>query len=549
MRMWVWAAAVLVAMLAPPRAVASAERDGKIDPNALRAHATVLGGDALEGRAPGTRGGRLAARFLERELAEMGVAPFGDGGGFRQRVPLHATMPKAGSRLEIWSLGEAVPLELGDDYLLFTGGSQTLIPRRVPMVFVGHGIVAPEFDYNDYHDVDVRGKVVVFVSGEPESTDSEYFLGEEPSVYASVETKTRIALSRGAVGSLLVAMPRPDIDAVWERTRREYEFERLSLAYTLPEHLSAMIHPRSARRIFTDALYDFDQVVAMAASNTLRSFFLPTELRFEGRFDMRDVVADNIVGLVPGVDEALRDSYVVISAHYDHLGVGPAVADDEIYNGVVDNALGVACVLEMGARLAAADHPPLSRSVIILFTTAEEAGLLGSRFFLDHPPVPLAEMVTAINVDGLAFLDHFNDLVAIGGGLSDLGERLAVAVRHMGLDVSPPPDALWDDAAYGRGDQLAFAQVGIPSILINEGFDWHSVTRDEALHIALEWMLARYHSPQDDLLQPIEFGASARHCDAILQLVLQIANDPQAPAWKNGVPYAYERQLRRAKTR
>jgi Zn-dependent M28 family amino/carboxypeptidase len=202
----------------------------------------------------------------------------------------------------------------------------------------------------------------------------------------------------------------------------------------------------------------------------------------------------------------------------------------------------------MAARLAAAD-PPQRRSVIILLTTAEEAGLLGSRFFLDHPPVPLAGMVAAINVDGLAFLDHFNDLVAIGGGLSDLGERLAVAVRHMGLAVSPPPDELWDDAAYGRGDQLAFAQAGIPSILVNEGFDWHSVTRADALEIALEWMLSRYHSPQDDLLQPIEFSASARHCEAVLQLILQIANDPQAPEWKKGVPYAYERQLRRAKAR
>jgi hypothetical protein len=437
---------------------------------------------------------------------------------------------------------------LGDDYLLFTAGSQTLIPRRVPMVFAGYGIVAPEFDYNDYQDLDVRGKVVVYLTGEPYSDDPDFFKGEEPSVYAAPETKSRIALSRGAVGSLLVPLPVANIDAVWERTRRDYGFEQLSLAYSLPEHLSAVLHPETARWLFADALYDFDQVVSMARTGTLRSFRLPAQLRFDGRFRSRDVLASNIVGVVDGMVPYLRDTVVVVAAHYDHLGVGPEVAGDTIYNGVVDNALGVSCVLEVARELAALDRPP-KRSVAILLTTAEESGLLGATYFVDHPPVPVGRIAAAINVDGLAFLDDFDDVFGIGGQLSDLGLRLERAARPMGLRVSKPPDEVWDHEAYSRGDQIAFAEAGVPSILVNEGFDWHSVTEREALDIALEWMATRYHSPQDDLQQPIDFDAAARHCEVVLRLVLEVANDPSEPEWYPGVPYAYQRLLSLAETR
>ncbi|HSL18314.1 MAG TPA: M28 family peptidase [Methylomirabilota bacterium] len=535
------AAAVLVAAAA----AAAEERPLAITAADLRAHTVVLGSDAMAGRAPGSAGGKRAADYLARQLRAAGLRPLPGNLGLEQPVPLHGSLASPESTLELVSLGEARRLELGRDYLLASAGSQTLIPRRVPMVFVGYGIVAPEFDYNDYQGFDVRGRVVVYLDGEPPSDDPDFFKGPEPTVYAAPETKKRIALSRGAVGSLLVPLPRPDLEAAWNRTRRDYGFETLSLAYALPEHLSAILHPEVAAWLFADALYDLEAVLAMAASGTLRGFYLPTEASFRGRFRVRDVVAPNLVGVVPGIDPELRGRYVVLLAHYDHLGVGPPVAGDAIYNGVVDNALGVSCVVEAARQLASV-RPGPRRSVIVLLTTAEEAGLLGARYFLDHSPVPPARLAAAVNVDGLAFLSPFNDLVGIGGELSDLGEHLRRAVAPLGLGVSGPPDGVWDHVAYSRGDQLAFAEDGVPSILVNEGFDWPGRSHDEALEAALTWMVERYHSPADDLDQPLDFEAATLHCTAVLRLVLEVANADTEPRWRPGVPYAYERLLSEA---
>lgn len=536
---------LLIGVTAAPGA---ARHAGPITAEAIRRHVEVLGSDAMEGRAPGTRGGQRAARYLVDQLRAAGVRPLDDNGVYRQRVPLHGTTPLPASRFQMLNLGEERTLELGRDYLLATAGSQTLIPRPVPMVFVGYGIVAPEFDYNDYADVDVRGKTVVFLSGEPDSNDPSFFGGAAPTVYSRLETKQKIALARGAVGSLLIPPIGPDVDADWQRSRRTYAFENLSLAYSLPEHLCAVLHPEVAAWLLGDALYDLQSVLAMAASGTLRSFHLPVEMSFVGRFRMRDTVASNLMAVRLGADPALRDRFVVVSAHYDHLGIGPEIDGDRIYNGVVDNALGVACTVEM-ARQLGQSRPAPRRSVVVLLTTAEEAGLLGARTFLEHPPMPPSHMVAAVNVDGLAFLGAFNDLVAIGGGLSDLAARLEWAIKPLGLTVSRPPDAIWNHAAYARGDQLAFAEAGVPSVLVLEGFDWPGRSREDAIAAALAWMSDRYHSPRDDLEQPLDFDAAAVHCNAILSFVEQLASSPTEPEWHPGSPYAYERLLSLASDR
>jgi Zn-dependent M28 family amino/carboxypeptidase len=232
----------------------------------------------------------------------------------------------------------------------------------------------------------------------------------------------------------------------------------------------------------------------------------------------------------------------VVSAHYDHLGVGPEIRGDAIYNGVIDNAIGCAGLLEL-ARVAATLPERPERSIIVLFTTAEEEGNLGAAYFLEHPPIPLSSMIANINIDGLAFGDLFDDVVGIGAELSDLGEILRRVAKARGLEVGRPEEFSLGREAFERSDQALFAEYGIPAILINEGLDWRSTAREAAVAQTIEWFTSRYHTPFDDLSQPLDFETAAEHLEVIVTLTLAVTDAPVAPEWRPGVPYAYRRLL------
>jgi hypothetical protein len=517
----------------------------RVSADEIRRHTVVLGSDALEGRAPGTTGGDRAASYIADRLVQIGLEPFGSDGGFFQMVPLHGSVPLTTSELRLTQLGEDRDLDLGADYLLFTTGSQTEIPRPAPMVFVGYGIVAPEFDYNDYADIDVRGRVVVYLPGEPPSNDPDFFFGRRATVYSTPEAKKRIALSRGALGSFLLPGGRGDVDGAWRQLRREFAFESLSLAYAVPAHLSGILNPRIAEWLFASALYDWQTVRRMELTGTLRSFFLPVSLEFHGQFRSRDVMAPNVVARCMGRDPRLRDTAVVVSAHYDHLGLGPEVDGDRIYNGVVDNAIGVAGALEI-ARILAEFEPFPRRTVIFLFSTAEEEGLLGTQYFLDHPPLPLSKMVANVNVDGLAFHDTFNDVIGVGAELSTLGNDLAVVAKSLGLAIGEISPELWSSESFARSDQAAFAERGVPSILVNEGFSWRHATQSTAQERTLRWLSEIYHSPADDLDQELSWEGARQHTRVVAALVRRLAESRSDPEWYPSVSYAYERALSRA---
>jgi hypothetical protein len=515
----------------------------------LQRHIQVLAADELEGRGTGTRGGDLAARYLAGALERLGWRPLG-GDGYQQLVPMHASTPTAASRLTLTTArAEDHPLELSEDYVLFTGGDQTLVPEPAELVLVGYGIVAPEFDHNDYQDHDVTGKIVVFLAGEPPSEDPEFFQGAEPTVYSSSEIKQRTAISRGAVGSVLLPPPRDVRHPSWAAWQREFGFEHVTLAYSVPRHLSLVLRPAVADELLLEPLGTSTvDLYAAAQDHRLRSRSLDAALEFRGEFTERDFLAANIVALWPGRDPELRDSYVVLSAHYDHLGVGPPMRGDPIYNGVVDNALGVAGVLEI-ARVLAEEQRPLRRSVIVLLTTGEEKGLLGSSYFVDHPPVPLARIVANVNVDGLAFFDDFEDVIGIGGELSTLGSTLGDVTRHLDLEVGSVPPFFWVSEALKLSDQYAFAQAGVPAILISEGFTTTNRRRSEAVAYSIRWGMERYHTPFDDLEQRLDLRAAAKHTEVILTFVQAVANSPMAPRWYRGTPYRYQRLLTLAEAR
>ena len=506
----------------------------------IRRYIEYLGSDELAGRATGSPGERAAAEYIASHLQHLGLAFPEKLESYFQRVPMHGSIPLAESRLRLFLADKVRDFELGEDYLLFKSGAQTYVPQPVPLVFAGYGIVAPEFDYNDYQNLAVEGKIVVYFSGEPRSNDPQYFAGGAETIYASPEAKARLAISRGSLGSILIPLPEAAEAGFWQSRRREFAFEEITLAYAASSHLNVMLNPAAAPALFQGAPFSFPAVLEMAADQKLISFPLAASLSFKGEFIQRDFTASNVIGVLPGSDPKLSDSYLIMSAHYDHLGVGEKVKGDSIYNGVFDNAAGTAALLEIARAFSELPTAP-PRTIIFLFLTGEEKGLLGSRYYLDNPVQPLYKTIANVNIDGLAMFDTFNDIVGIGAELSTLGDDLREAASINGLAVSPLPAEFTWQASFARSDQIAFAQAGIPSLLTLEGLDYRHSDRDSALARVLHWNRTIYHTPFDDLQQPIDEEAMAQHARLIFTLCRLLADRGKSPEWHPGAPYLYER--------
>lgn len=506
--------------------------------DSLYRHLLFLGSDSLEGRGTGARGSELAAAYVAQHIQQFGLLPASEDHSYEQQIPLHGSKPLAGSKFQLVTKAGTIDLALARDYLLYNTGAQTFIPKPAPLVFVGYGITAPEYDYNDYQTMNVAGKIVVFLSGEPEANDLSYFEGERQTIYAIPEVKQKIALSRGAVGSIMIPSPR-DLSGVgrnWQYWLEQFAFEDISLLYSAAGNLSVVMNPAAAQALFEGGSHSLAEVFAMERMNSVRSFALPVSASFRGSFQQRDFLASNVIGMLEGSDPELKHTYVIISAHYDHLGIGPPVAGDSIYNGVFDNAVGVAATLEMARAFAGLPVKP-KRSLLFLFLIGEEKGLLGSTYYVDHPVVPLYRTIANLNIDGLAMFDTFDDIVGVGAELSTLGELLHEVAKELHLSVSPVPAPFAEAAAFGRSDQIAFARGGIPAILIMEGAKYRNTPSGEGMQRIIDWGRRLYHTPFDDLNQPMNLQAAQQHAQILFAFCYRLANLETVPEWKKGTPY------------
>jgi hypothetical protein len=517
----------------------SRDVDASVSIAEILRHLRALGDDAMEGRGTGTPGGERAAAYLESQLARLDLEPL--GGGYRQAVPLHGSLPLAASRLTLAAAdGRRRTLALWDDYVLFDTGAQTFLPQPVPLTFVAYGIVAPEFDYNDYQRADVSGRIAVFMAGEPPSRDPSYFDGERPTIHSDPEMKFRTALARGARGAILIPSPRERAYLDWSRVLDAFQTEDVTLPYGVAGSLNVLLRLEPAARLFNGAPTSLGRVLELDREGALGSFPLAARVSFAGAFDERDFVAHNLVARLPGADPLLRDRHVIVSAHYDHLGTGRAKGGDTIYNGVIDNASGTAVVLELARVLSSRPSRP-RRSVLFLFVTGEEKGLLGSRFYSDHPVVPLHRTVAAVNVDGISFLDASDEFVGIGSAYSTLGELLEATLAGLGLRRAEVPALFTLREPFYESDQLAFAQAGIPAILVMEGLAFRDLKGAEGVRRFVAWGNERYHTPFDDLSQPLDHAAIEQHATVLLAFVERVADTPIEPQWLPGAPWTGER--------
>lgn len=516
------------------------------DMNVFERHLKYLGSDNLEGRAPGTKGGNSAAKYLANEFAKMNLKPINDKTKYYQYIPFHGSKPLYNSKLIIRFESESIGFRLKEDFLMYTTNNPVFIPNETPMIFAGYGISAPEFDYNDYHELDAEGKIVVFLEGEPFSEDPDYFAGNLPSIYSLPESKHRIALSRGARGSILIPISAFDAGFSWQKTVQDFSFENLSLATSPSTNFDIVLNPQIADLIFSGSGFSIDDLLKMKKENKVKSFPLNGVLTFQGSFKQRDFVSPNVIGIVEGDDHSFKDSYVIVSAHYDHLGIGPEVNGDSIYNGVFDNAAGVSALLEI-AKVFSSDSYFNRRSIIFLLTTAEEFGLLGSEYYTQNPVRPLYKTIANINIDGIAAFDKFKTYISFGDEFSSIGRFINNAASSRGLTKSALPNLFKTENTFAKSDQFSFAKAGVPSALILEGVEYQNISREEGINKLIEFSRKIYHTPADDLSQNINYDAAQQHIDFLFGVIEELVNSESEPEWNSNSPFRYIKVLNQKK--
>lgn len=492
----------------------------------------LLADDLLEGREAGTRGDRLAQTYIASRMSAVGLRPAGDGGDFLQRFRMRATRLVEGSA-EFTVIGGAGARNFtnGVDVAVFGDALEAEQRIEAPMVFAGYGIVAPELKIDDYRGIDARGKVVVLLGGPPP------FLPAAEAAHHGSSDQQRLAAERaGAVG--LIQLWTPAYEARFPWTNMAGLLGRTDMAWagadgrvqvTAPAvRLRAFAHGAASDALLTGSGRTLPQLLAEARTRSPRGFALPSRVRLARRSTHDDTrTSANVAGLLRGSDPALKDEVVVLTAHYDHVGIGPAVDGDAIYNGALDNASGTAGLLEVARLMAASPRRP-RRSVLFLAVGAEEKGLLGSDYFAARPTIPRGTVVANINLDGLMPFYDFSDVIAFGAEHSELGERLASAAGELGLTVGPDPFP--EEGIFTRSDQYSFVKRGVPSVFLYPGFT-DMAGRSVGRRVWDETNAKHVHAPSDELDLPVDYAVVAKFTDLFRRLVLATADAPVRPRW------------------
>ncbi|WP_420148453.1 M28 family metallopeptidase [Spirosoma sp.] len=498
-------------------------------PDAIRNHMRILSNDSLRGRKPGTKGFDMAADYVVNQLKALGLKPAGESNTYRQDVPLRRwQVREGGSSLTLLTNGREQPLSYGKQFILNPTPDHTSSDVTAPVIFVGYGVTAPELGYDDYSGIDVKGKIVAYVNGAPNS-----FPSNQRAYYSS--SKAENAVAHGAVGTLAFSLPtdlRNRIETAAPRARQGvYRWLDKSgkPQRTYPDIKgSASLSDSAARLLFANAATSFKDALTSAQKNRPQAFPLNVSVRMQTQTDVvEDVPGYNVVAVLPGSDPILKDEYIVYAAHIDHLGVGRPVKGDSIYNGAHDNASGVAINLEMARLFAGLPKAP-KRSVLFVGVTGEEMGLLGSDYFASNPTVPKEKIVANLALDMPFFFHPLLDIVPYGAEHSSLNQEVRQAASFLGVKISPDP--IPEQTVFMRSDHFSFVRQGIPALFIKSGSDTGNPNLD-GTKLNLNWRATIYHSPQDDMNQPFDFNAAAKHAQLQFLIGYLTAQSDQRPAW------------------
>ena len=528
-----------IAQQAPVPAIAGVPEAARqaaasIDAEKIRAHVRFLADDLLEGRGPGTRGGDLAAKYIGTQFALYGLQPAGDNGTYFQKVPLYAvhTIEDQTKFSFVPQSGTPIELTYGSDYVTKDQTGAASADIDAPIVFVGYGIDAPEYHWNDFAGVDVKGKVLLVIVNQPPSDDPAFFKGKTMTYYGRWTYKYEEAARRGAVGVLIIH--RTDLASYpWDVVRNSQSVEKSYLQDDPTATLKAAswIQLDVAKKLFAAAEKNVDDEIVAAGKPGFHSFELPVRLKAHVASRVRHYESDNVIAKLAGTDTSGPDQAVIYSAHYDHLGIDPDLKGDNIYNGAADNGTGCGILLELARAYAgAAARPP--HSIFFAAVTAEEQGLLGSQYLGMHPPVPAAQISLDLNYDMLIPLGV--PLSAEVSGAERTTFYPVVERTAKAFDLTLEPDKFPGAGHYYRSDHFSFARAGVPAFSVGQGtlFEGHDAAWGKAQ--AEDYVAHHYHQPSDEYHANMDFRGDAKMARFGLILGWEASSLPQTVGWQKG---------------
>jgi Zn-dependent M28 family amino/carboxypeptidase len=528
---------VLAAAPAKPAAAAAKKAPAGSDfvpsAEAIKAHMTFLADDAMEGREAGTRGYDIAANYVAAQYALLGVKPGGDKGSYLQRVPLLAFRPSGEGAVTLTGAdGAAVALKYGEDYLPNAQAQAADLSVEAPLVFVGYGVVDATRGRDDYAGLDVKGKIVVMLTGAPSSIQTE-----ERAHLSSPNTKRTEAAKRGAIGVLTIPTTsgekrRPFARGLagmkeWRVTWRDAQDVGAIRAPAAPA--LAQISLAGAAKLFAGAPTALDAVLAEAEKpeGAVKGFPLASKAKVVLKTEIEKRESSNVVGIIEGSDPKLKAQTVILSAHLDHIGIkeNAKPGEDRVNNGALDNASGIATLLEVARGFKNTKIRP-RRSIVLLAVTGEEKGLVGSDYFANNPTVKKADIAADVNLDMPVLLYPFTDVIAFGADRSTVGEAVKKAAGRVGVALSGDP--MPDEGLFTRSDHYRFVEQGVPSVFLMTGF------QNGGEKAFTTFLKTNYHHPGDDLNQPIDYQAAAKFALVNYEIARELANTPARPVWKKG---------------
>jgi len=518
-----------------------------ITPDGLLAHIKVLASDEFEGRAPGTKGEELSVKYISDQFKQIGLKPGNPDGTYTQEVPLAGI--KSEPRMSFTVSDKTIDLKYPDDFVASSARLQPEINiHNSDVVFVGYGVVAPEYGWDDFKDVDVRGKTLLMLVGDPpvpdpkdaSKLDEKMFKGKAMTYYGRWTYKYEIAAKRGAAAAIIIHETGP-AGYPWQVVRSSWSKENFELDQ--PDKNMGAVEARSwitldaAKKMLADCGQDLEALKKVALSKSFRPVALNAKSNIGITQSLRSFKSHNIIGKLEGNDPKLRDEYVIYTAHWDHLGRRPELQGDQIFNGAIDNASGCAAVMQLAAAFTKLNPQP-KRSLLFMCTTAEESGLLGAKWYAEHPLYPLAKTLADINIDTLNVWGKARDIEDISFGLSTLDDMLAAAAKAQGRTAiannRPEKGHIY------RADNFEFSKVGVPSLYTGKGE--HLLSRPENAPLAADDYDSKdYHQATDEVHSDWDLSGAVQDVQLLFEVGYQLANGDEFPEWKTGSEFKAKR--------